>query len=116
MSALRLPAGGRTDPDARRQRALGLDDELDAILADWTGALLINLDDPTIKDQLALLDSEQRALVTAFVDPRTLPDNVDGTFVHAVRTLLSGLAKVAITTHDLRTALLSGDHRRPSTK
>ena len=80
MSALRLPAGGRTDPDARRQRALGLDDELDAILADWTGALLINLDDPTIKDQLALLDSEQRALVTAFVDPRTLPDNVDGTF------------------------------------
>ena len=85
-----------------------LDDELDAILADWTGALLTNLDDPTIKDQLALLDSDQRALVTAFVDSRTLPDNADGAFVHAVRTLLSGLAKVAITTHDLRTALLSG--------
>ena len=57
---------------------------------------------------MALLDSEQRALVTAFVDSRTLPDNVDGAFVHAVRTLLSGLAKVAITTHDLRAALLSG--------
>ena len=85
-----------------------LDDELDAILKDWTSALLTNLDDPTIKDQLALLDSDQRALVTVFVDSRTLPDNVDGAFVHAVRTLLSGLAKVAITTHDLRVALLSG--------
>ena len=85
-----------------------LGDELDAILADWTAALLANLDDPTIKDQLALLDSDQRMFVTAFVDSRTLPDNVDGAFVHAVRTLLSGLAKVAITTHDLRVALLSG--------
>ena len=85
-----------------------LDAELDALLADWTGALLANLDDPTIKDQLTLLEPAQRTLVAGFIEARTLPDSLDHTFVRAVRTLLSGLAKVVITTHDLRKALLSG--------
>ena len=85
-----------------------LDAELDALLADWTAALLANLDDPTIKDQLTLLEPAQRTLVAGFIEARTLPDSLDHTFVRAVRTLLSGLAKVVITTHDLRKALLSG--------
>ena len=85
-----------------------LDDELDTVLCDWTQTLLNNLDDPIVREQLTLLDTDQRRLVSAFIESRTLPDDLNHGFVHGVRTLLSGLAKVVITTEDLRAALLSG--------
>ena len=85
-----------------------LDDELDTILCGWTQTLLNNLDDPIISEQLALLDSDEGRLVSAFIESRTLPEDLDHGFVHGVRTLLSGLAKVVIATQDLRGALISG--------
>ena len=85
-----------------------LDDELDTILRGWTQTLLNNLDDPIIREQLALLDSDEGRLVSAFIESRTLPEDLDHSFVHGVRTLLSGLAKVVIATQDLRGALISG--------
>ena len=85
-----------------------LDDELDEILCGWTQTLLNNLDDPVIKEQSTLLDSDQRSIVSSFIESRALPDNLDHGFVHGVRTVLSGLAKVVISTEDLRKALLSG--------
>ena len=85
-----------------------LDDELDAMLSAWTEALLANLDDPIIREQLTLLDSDQRGLVNEFIASRRLPDDLEHGFIHGVRTLLSGLTKVAIATEDIRQALLSG--------
>ena len=85
-----------------------LDDELDTILCGWTQTLLNNLDDPIISPQLALLDSGEGRLVSAFIESRTLPEDLDHGFVHGVRTLLAGLAKVVIATQDLRGALISG--------
>ena len=85
-----------------------LNDELDTVLCDWTQTLLNNLDDPIVREQLTLLDTDQRRLVSAFIESRTLPDDLNHGFVHGVRTLLSGLAKVVITSEDLRAALLSG--------
>ena len=85
-----------------------LDDELDTILCGWTQTLLTNLDDPIISEQVALLDSAEGRLVSAFIESRTLPEDLDHSFVHGVRTLLSGLAKLVIVTEDLRVALLDG--------
>ena len=85
-----------------------LDDELDTILCSWTQTLLDNLDDPIIREQMTLLDAGQRRLVSAFIESRTLSEDLDHGFVHGVRTLLSGLAKVVIAAEDLREALLSG--------
>ena len=85
-----------------------LDDELDTILCGWTQTLLTNLDDPIISQQLALLDSDEGRIVRAFIESRTLPEDLDHGFVHGVRTLLAGLAKVVIATQDLRGALISG--------
>ena len=85
-----------------------LDDELDAMLSAWTGTLLTNLDDPIIREQLTLLDPDQRGLVSEFIASRTLPDDLSHDVVHGVRTLLSGLTKVVIVTADIRQALLSG--------
>ena len=85
-----------------------LDDELDTILCGWTQTLLSNLDDPIISEQVALLDSAEARLVSAFIESRTLPEDLDHNFVHGVRTLLSGPAKVVIATEDLRDALIPG--------
>ena len=61
-----------------------LDDELDTMLCDWTQTLLNNLDDPIVREQLTLLDSHQRTLVSAFIESQTLPDDLDHGFVHGV--------------------------------
>ena len=95
-------------PARARDVLSNLEDELDTILCGWTQTLLTNLDDPIISQQLALLDSDEGRLVSAFIESRTLPEDLDHSFVHGVRTLLSGLAKVVIATQDLRGALISG--------
>ena len=101
------PAGEATPAPAGAALS-NLDDELDAMLSAWTETLLANLDDPIIREQLTLLDSDQRGLVSEFIASRTLPDDLPHGFVHGVRTLLSGLTKVVIATADIRHALLSG--------
>jgi len=84
-----------------------LDRELDAMLCAWTEALLANLNDPIIREQLTLLDSDQSGLVSEFIASRALPDDLEHGFIHGVRTLLSGLAKVVIETQDLLATLRS---------
>jgi len=90
------------------QALSALDDELDTLLSGWTETLLDNLGDPTTKEQLELLKPDPRKLVDAFIASRALPDNLDHDFIHAVKEVLSGLARVAIKSDDLRAALLSG--------
>ncbi len=85
-----------------------LDDELDDLLASWTQTLLSNLADPTTKEQLELLKPSQRKLVQRFVTSKKLPDTLDHDFIQAVQEVLRGLAKVVVTTEELRSALLSG--------
>ena len=86
----------------------GLDEELDRLLAGWTDALLDNLGDPTTREQLELLTPQPRQCVDAFIASRVLPEPLDHDFISAVKEVLSGLAKVVITTDGLRAALLSG--------
>lgn len=85
-----------------------LDDELDDLLASWTQTLLSNLADPTTKEQLELLKPNQRKLVQRFVTSKKLPDTLDHDFIQAVQEVLRGLAKMVVTTEELRSALLSG--------
>ena len=85
-----------------------LDVELDSLVANWTRALLTNLEDPTTKDNLDLLKSGPRKLVNGFIEKGALPDELKQDFIIALREVLSGLQKVPVTTADLRSALLSG--------
>jgi hypothetical protein len=85
-----------------------LDDQLDKMLAEWTAALISNLEDPTTKGNLSLLKPEPRKLVDGFIKKRTLPDDLDQDFIHALQEVLSGLTKVSVQTEDLRAALLAG--------
>ena len=85
-----------------------LDGELDKLVENWTQTLLANLEDPTTKGNLSLLRPEPRKLVDGFIKKRTLPDDLDQDFIHALQEVLSGLAKVSVKIADLRDALLSG--------
>jgi len=85
-----------------------LDEQLDKMLAEWTAALISNLEDPTTKGNLSLLKPEPRKLVDGFIKKRTLPDDLDQDFIHALQEVLSGLTKVSVKIADLRDALLSG--------
>ena len=86
----------------------GLDDELDALVTNWTRTLLTNLEDPTTKGNLDLLAPQPKMLVDGFMQKRVLPDELDQDFIHAISEGLSGLQKVPVTAADLRDALLSG--------
>ena len=85
-----------------------LDSELDKLVENWTQTLLANLEDPTTKGNLSLLKPEPRKLVDGFIKKRTLPDDLDQDFIHALQEVLSGLTKVSVKIADLRDALLSG--------
>jgi hypothetical protein len=85
-----------------------LDDELDRLLAGWQQTLLDNLDDPIIQANLDLLKAAARALIQSFVASKTLSDPVTPDFVSAVQEALSGLEKIAVTSDDIKKALLHG--------
>ena len=96
-------------PPASAEAALdALDDEVDALTEAWTRTLLANLEDPTAKESLKLLEPEAAKLVAEFIRAGKLPDKVAENFVQALQDALSGLEKVSVTTENLRTALLSG--------
>ncbi len=85
-----------------------LDRELDKLVENWTQTLLVNLEDPTTKGNLSLLKPEPRKLVDGFIKKRTLQDDLDQDFIHALQEVLSGLTKVSVKIADLCDALLSG--------
>lgn len=93
---------------AASARLAALDSELDTLHASWTQTLLVNLEDPTVQGNLALLKAEQNKLIDAFLASRELPDELAQEFLRAVREALSGLVKVSLKVETLKEALLAG--------
>ena len=85
-----------------------LQEELDRLVAEWTQTLLTNLEDPTIQGNLDLLKPASRKLVDGFLKKRELPEDLSAEFIHALKEVLSGLAKVIVKAQDLQAALLAG--------
>ena len=83
-----------------------LDDQLDAMLTEWTSTLQTNLADPFI--QLDLMKSEQKAEVTEFINSGGLPEPLTKDFVEEVNKVLDGLVAVAITSQELVVSLGKG--------
>lgn len=101
------PASEEIETQAR-SLLTSMDTQLDQLLAEWTQTLLGNLEDPTTRENLHLLKSEQRQLVDDFLRSRSLPDPLTKDFIYAIQEVLSGLVKVVVKTQDLRSVLLSG--------
>ena len=85
-----------------------LDDELNALLANWTGTLLANLNNPGTEDNLELLQPESRELVVKFIDQQALPEEFDQDFIQALDDAFAGLQKISVTIDKLCSVLLPG--------
>lgn len=96
------------DNDPARTALVILDSELDKMVADWTQTLLVNLEAPTTRKHLNLLQPEPKNLVNGFIKNQELPERIDQDFIQALSEVLSGLEKVSVKIDDLRMALLSG--------
>lgn len=82
-----------------------MDAQLGAMVAGWTSTILRNLEDPITQANMDLLKNDDREPLKDFIKSRELPDPLDSNFVHALKEVLSGLVKVAVTVQDLQTAL-----------
>lgn len=86
-----------------------LDKELDDMVQNWTNTLIGNLQDPTVAGNIDLLGAgEGRDAVEAFMESKSLPDQVSPAFVKALQEILSGLEKIVLTETRLRAALRDG--------
>ena len=83
-----------------------LDGNLDNLVTNWTQTLLTNLEDPTTRGNLELLQSKPRKLVDSFIKQRKLPNELDPVFIQALKEVFSGLVKVAVKAEELHAALL----------
>lgn len=101
------PSMEQSSPGASMTLA-SVDDRLDTTLKTWSETLLANLDDPSTRDDIALLGPGRRSHVEAFVQSRELPEPLAPEFVQGVRAVLSGLVKVETTMNDVRAVLLRG--------
>lgn len=85
-----------------------LDEELDAMVDDWTETLLRNLEAPAARESRELLDPEAAQAIDKFIRNRRLPKTLNESLVSVLKEALSGLQKVSMTTESIRRALLAG--------
>ncbi len=85
-----------------------LDDRLDSLMENWTKTLLSNLNDPTTRDHLDLLQPDAKQCLDDFIAKGNLPEELNPTFIKALRDVLSGLVKVTVNATELRVKLLAG--------
>ncbi len=85
-----------------------IDNQLDTMLGNWRKTLVDNLSDPTAKNSISLLPSNQKAAVEAFVKVKNLPDKIDTDLVQGIQTALSGLIAMNVIPADLLDTLSAG--------
>ena len=88
-------------------RLNNLEDQLDQMINSWTNALLDDLEDPTTKDSLGLLNEQDSALIDSFIADRTLPSTVSDDFVKALRQVLQGLVPIEVSNEEVQSALFA---------
>jgi len=92
-------------------RLHNLEGQLGILVSEWTDALVTNLQDPTVQENIGLLaDDSGKQQIKKFLTDTALPDPVHPNFVTALQDVLSGLVKVVITPASLRQALLHGGY------
>lgn len=82
-----------------------MDNDLDAMVGNWTSTLLGNLEDPITQANMDLLKVDDREPLEAFIKSKELPVPLDSNFVHAMKEVLSGLVKVSVKAQELQKAL-----------
>jgi hypothetical protein len=82
-----------------------LDDELDRLMQSWTETLIQNLEDPTVKEAIELLEPHQKNIVRDLLKTKELPEKIDQEFISTLRDVLSGLEKKEVSLDELKSIL-----------
>jgi len=82
-----------------------MDNDLNAMVGNWTSTILGNLEDPITQANMGLLKVDDREPLEAFIKSKELPVPMDTNFVHALKEVLSGLVKVSVKSRELQKAL-----------
>lgn len=82
-----------------------LDDQLDSLIENWTRSLLDMLEDPTTRENLDLLQEDERTALKTLLEAKTLPQPPSANFIDALKQVLSGLVKVPISLEELQAAI-----------
>ncbi len=90
-----------------------VDQQLDALLENWTKTLLDNLADPMVEKSIDLLNGEQKKAVRAFLKAKALPEKISNDLVQGAQEALGGLIPILVRPSELLAALSDGD--APST-
>jgi energy-coupling factor transporter ATP-binding protein EcfA2 len=85
-----------------------IDQQLDALLENWTKTLFDNLGDPTAKKSIKLLPDEQKEAVNGFLTTKKLPEKISNDLVQGMQQALSGLEAISVKPADLLDALCEG--------
>lgn len=96
---------GETNIYAGSQLIDQLDDQLEALIANWTSVILKNLGDPVTQANMELLKADDRERLENFIKTKELPDPLDNNFLHAMKEVLSGLVRVTVKSQELQQAL-----------
>lgn len=85
-----------------------LEDELGELLNNWTNTLLNNFNDPSVKENIALLRPEQQELVQQFITQQSFTLPIDLRLIQAINDLLKGINKVEITLDQITSMMANG--------
>lgn len=84
------------------QQLVDLIKSADEIYYNWTNILLKHLDDTTAQNNIELLTTKQKKIVSDFIEKRELPKEIDIEFVSVISSVLSGLVKLEVDIQQLK--------------
>jgi hypothetical protein len=86
-----------------------LEEQVQALLDNWTSILLGYFNDPEVKENINLLKPEQQRLINELLNKKEFELPIDLQLIHAIKELLQGIEKVQITMEGLMKALGNGN-------
>ena len=86
-----------------------LDQDLEALLINWTETLLTNFNDSEIKSNIKYLREEHKLLIEEFISRKEISLPVNLKLIDAINELLQGIEKVSISVNDLELMMNNGN-------
>ncbi|MCH5438466.1 MULTISPECIES: DUF6079 family protein [Bacillus cereus group] len=73
-----------------------LEDQLEEMLQSWTETLLVNFNDPSVKESIELLESEQKHLMDELIQKQAFTLPIKFNLINAINVVLEGIHKEKI--------------------
>ncbi|RCW52053.1 DUF6079 family protein [Paenibacillus prosopidis] len=73
-----------------------LENELEELLESWTNTLLTNLNDRELKENIQLLNEEQKQMINQFMETKSFGIPVDVRLVQTIKEVLEGIQKIEL--------------------